>query len=77
MNKFLLIYTIFVVIWFLDICYGLTKTFWVKFWVSKGRCPKCFRTFWNYSDYGTEHSYCQKHIREAYYKDRTKVIFKE
>ena len=77
MNKFLLIYIIFVAIWFLDICYNLIKHFLSKFWVSRGRCPRCFRTLRSYNDYGIEHSYCQNHIREAYYKDGTKVIFKD
>lgn len=77
MNKFLLAYIIFVVIWFLDICYELIKPsikkLWTKFWVSRGRCPKCFRTFWNYNDYGFDYGYCQKHIEEKYYEDKTKV----
>jgi len=77
MNKFLLIYIIFVVIWLLNICYELIKTFWTKFCVSIGRCPKCFRTFWNWQNWLKDYSYCQKHIKEAYYEDRTKVIFKE
>ena len=74
MDKFLLIYIIFVAIWFLDICCGLIKTFWDRFWVSRGKCPKCLRTFWTYNDYG--YGYCQKHIEEAYYEDKTKVTFK-
>ena len=77
MNKLLLIYLIFVALWFLNICYDLIKTFWAKFCVSIGRCPRCFRSFWNYSDYRIEHSYCSKHIEEAYHEDKTKVRFKD
>lgn len=77
MNKFLLVYIIFVAIWFLDICYGVLKTLWTKFCVSKGRCPRCFRTFWNYNDYGMGFGYCRNHIDEAYYEDGVKVIFRD
>lgn len=77
MNKFLLLYIIFVIIWFLDICCGLIEPLWIKFWVKRGRCPKCFRTLWNYNDYGIEYNYCRNHIGEAYYEDGTKVMFRE
>lgn len=77
MNKFFLLYIIFVVIWFLDICYGLIKTFWIRFWVTRGRCPICLKTFWSYNDYGFECAYCKNHIEEIYYEDGMKVKFKD
>jgi len=77
MNKFLLIYIIFVIIWFLDICYALIKHLGTKFWVSRGRCPKCLKSFWAYNDFGIEFGYCQNHPDEAYYENGTKVDFQE
>lgn len=77
MNKFFLVYIIFVVIWFLNICYGLIETLRIKFWVSRGRCPKCLRAFWSYNDYGIEFGYCRNHPDEAYYEDGVKVIFRD
>jgi len=77
MNKFLLAYTIFVAIWFLNICYDLIKTLLVKFWIARGRCPKCLKHFWAYNDYGIEFDYCPDHIDEAYYEDGVKVIFRD
>ena len=81
MNKFLLVYIIFMGILFLDICYCLIKPFikglWVNFWLTRGKCPRCHKTLWNYNNYGIEYNYCRNHIVEAYYEDKTKVIFKE
>ena len=77
MNKFLLAYIIFVTIWFLNICYCLIKHFWTKFCVSIGRCPRCFRNFGSYNDYGFGYGYCQEHLEEAHYEDRTKVTFRD
>lgn len=54
------------------------KILWVWFWVKKmGRCPKCFRNFWCFGDYGVEYGYCRNHISEAYYENGDKVIFRE
>lgn len=53
------------------------KTIWTKFWLSIGRCPRCFTSFWCFNDYGIEFGYCRNHIDEAYYEDGVKVIFRD
>jgi len=51
--------------------------FWIRFWVSRGRCPKCLKRFYFYNDFGIEFDYCSKHLDEAYYENGTKVAFQE
>ena len=77
MNKFWLIYTIFVGVWFLDICCGLIEPLLTKFWIRRGRCPRCLKSFWAFSDFGFEFGYCPNHPEQAYYEDGTKVMFRE
>jgi len=53
------------------------KQIWTKFWISRGRCPKCLKHLYFYNDFGMEFDYCRSHPDEAYYEDGTKVAFQE
>lgn len=53
------------------------KQLWTKFWVSRGRCPRCFTLLSCFNDFGVDFGYCRNHIDEAYYEDGVKVIFRD
>jgi len=53
------------------------KKLWTKFWITRGRCPKCLKSFWAFNDFGIGFGYCRNHPDEAYYEDGPKVDFQE